>query len=76
MITLGRWRREPEALPLTGARPAGGSLLLPPILILIALMLAAVAYIVYVLWPRWPAPPVALAEVHLEPSALPAGLRD
>jgi hypothetical protein len=60
VITLGRWRREPEALPLRGARPAAGSLLLPPILILIALMLAAVAYIVYVLWPRWPGVPVAL----------------
>jgi len=60
VITLGRWRREPEALPLRGARPAGGNLLLPPILILIALMLAAVAYIGYVLWPRWPGAPVAL----------------
>jgi hypothetical protein len=54
VITMSRFRREP------GARPADGSLLLPPILLLIALMLAAVAYIVYVLWPRWPGAPVAL----------------
>jgi hypothetical protein len=60
VITLSRFRREPGARPLGGARPAGGSLLLPPILLLIALMLMAVAYIVYVLWPRWPGAPVAL----------------
>jgi hypothetical protein len=60
VITLRRWRREPATLPLGGARPAGGNLLLPPVLVLIALMLAGVAYIVYVLWPRWPGVPVAL----------------
>jgi hypothetical protein len=60
VITLGRLRQEPGGSPSGGSRRAGGSLLLPPILVLIALTLAAVAYIVYVLWPRWPGGPVAL----------------
>jgi hypothetical protein len=60
VITLGRFRREPEASPQGSSRRAGKSLLLPPLLLLMALMLAAVAYIVYVLWPRWPGVPVAL----------------
>jgi hypothetical protein len=59
VITLGRFMREMRASPRGGARRAGG-LLLPPLMLLIALMLAAVAYIVYVLWPRWPVVPVAL----------------
>jgi len=57
-MTLGRFGREPGASPQR--RRAGGGLLLPPLLVLLALMLAAVAYVVYVLWPRWPAIPVAL----------------
>jgi len=60
VITLGRFMRELRASPRGGARRAGGGLLLPPLMLLIALMLAAVAYIVYVLWPRWPGAPVAL----------------
>jgi hypothetical protein len=60
VIILGHFRREPGAIPPGGSRPARGGLLLPPILLLIALMLAAVAYVVYVLWPRWPGAPVAL----------------
>jgi hypothetical protein len=59
VITLGRRRREPGA-SAGRSRHAGGNLLLPPVLLLMALMLAAVAYIVYVLWPRWPGVPVAL----------------
>jgi hypothetical protein len=59
VITLGRFMREMRASPRGGSRRAGG-LLLPPLMLLIALMLAAVAYIVYVLWPRWPGVPVAL----------------
>ena len=60
MITFGRFGREPGATPQRGSGRAGGGLLLPPLLVLFALMLAAVAYVVYVLWPRWPAVPVAL----------------
>jgi hypothetical protein len=40
-------------------RRVGGNLL-APVLLLMALLLAAVFYVVYVLWPRWPAGPVAL----------------
>src|SRR6202035_3890180 len=58
--TSGLFKRELRAGPPGGSRPTGGGLLLPPILLLLALMLAAVAYIVYVLWPRWPGAPVAL----------------
>jgi hypothetical protein len=60
VITSGLFKRELRAGPPGGSRPTGGGLLLPPILLLLALMLAAVAYIVYVLWPRWPGAPVAL----------------
>ena len=60
MITLGHFKPEPGARPPGGSRRARGGLLLPPILLLIALMLAAMAYVVYVLWPRWPGAPVAL----------------
>jgi hypothetical protein len=59
VITSSLFKRGLRASP-GGSRPAAGSLLLPPILLLIALMLAAVAYIVYVLWPRWPGASVAL----------------
>src|SRR6202035_710503 len=58
--TSGLFKRELRAGPPGGSRRAGGGLLLPSILLLLALMLAAVAYIVYVLWPRWPGAPVAL----------------
>ena len=58
--TQGRFRREPGARPPGGSPRAGNALLLPPLLVLIGLMLAAVAYIVYILWPRWPGIPVAL----------------
>ncbi len=60
MISSGFFKRELRADPRGGSRPAGGGLLLLPTLLLLALMLAAVAYIVYVLWPRWPGAPVAL----------------
>jgi hypothetical protein len=60
VITLGQFKPEPGARPPRGSRRARGGLLLPPILLLIALMLAAMAYVVYVLWPRWPGTPVAL----------------
>jgi hypothetical protein len=60
VITLGHFKPEPGGRPPRGSRRARGGLLLPPILLLIALMLAAMAYVVYVLWPRWPAAPVAL----------------
>jgi hypothetical protein len=59
VITSNLFKRELKASP-GRSRHAGASLLLRPILLLIALMLAAVAYIVYVLWPRWPGIPVAL----------------
>jgi hypothetical protein len=59
VITLRPFRQEQGASPQGGSRHAGGHVLLPPILLLIALILAAVAYIVYVLWPRWPGAPVA-----------------
>src|SRR5258708_1229395 len=57
VTSLGLFKRAP---PVRTTRRAGGGLLLPPLLALTALMLAAIAYIVYVLWPRWPAAPVAL----------------
>ena len=60
MITLDLFKREPRTSPRAGARRAGSGLLLPPVLLLIALMFAAVAYVVYVLWPRWPGAAVAL----------------
>jgi hypothetical protein len=60
VITLGHFKPAPGAKPPRGSRRARGGLLLPPILLLIALMLAAMAYVVYVLWPRWPGAPVAL----------------
>jgi hypothetical protein len=60
VITLGRFMREMRANPRGRSRRAGSGLLLPPLMLLLALMLAAVAYIVYVLWPRWPGVPVAL----------------
>jgi hypothetical protein len=60
VISLGLFKRGLRASPQSGARDAGGGLLLPPLLLLTALMLAAVAYIIYVLWPRWPGVPVAL----------------
>src|ERR1700724_4020051 len=52
--------REMRANPRGRSRRAGSGLLLPPLMLLLALMFAAVAYIVYVLWPRWPGMPVAL----------------
>lgn len=58
MTILSHFRREP-ASPQDGPRRPGG-LLLPPLLLLMALMLGAAAYIVYVLWPRWPGAEVAL----------------
>ena len=60
MITLSRCDANRQRGRCAARGRAGGGLLLPPILLLIALMLAAVAYIVYVLWPRWPGAPVAL----------------
>lgn len=36
-----------------------GSLLLPPLLLFLAVALAATSYIAYVLWPRWPGSQVA-----------------
>jgi hypothetical protein len=57
---LNGFRLERRAHAQSGARRAGTNLLLPPLLLLAALMLAAVAYIVYVLWPRWPGAPVSL----------------
>jgi hypothetical protein len=60
VITLGRLRQGTGAGAAGGARPAGGNLLLPPVLSLMVLTLVAAAYVVYVLWPRWPAVPVAL----------------
>jgi hypothetical protein len=58
VITLGRLRQS-GASARGRPRHAGGNLLLPPVLLLMALTLA-VAYVVYVLWPRWPATLVAL----------------
>jgi hypothetical protein len=60
VISLGRLRQATGASAAGGSRHSGGNLLLLPVILLMALMLAAVAYIVYVLWPRWPATPVAL----------------
>jgi hypothetical protein len=60
MTTLGQFRRGPQAL-----RGASASLLVWPLLLLTALMVAAVAYVVYILWPRWPAEPVALDSPEL-----------
>jgi hypothetical protein len=60
VITSGLFKRELRSGPPGGSRPTGGGLLLPPILLLLVLTLAAVAYIVYALWPRWPGAPVAL----------------
>jgi hypothetical protein len=60
LITLDHFKRELRARPPGVARRGGGGLLLPPVLILIVLMVAAVAYVVYVLWPRWPGAPIAL----------------
>jgi hypothetical protein len=59
VITLGRLRQSGTSA-VGRPRHGGGNLLLPPVLLLMVLMLAAVAYVVYVLWPRWPAGPVAL----------------
>jgi hypothetical protein len=59
VITPGRLKQS-GASAVGRPRQAGGNLLLPPVLLLVALMLAAVAYVVYVLWPRWPADAVAL----------------
>ncbi len=58
MTILNGFRREPHAQ--SGSRRAGANMLVPPLLLPAALMLAAIAYIVYVLWPRWPGAPVAL----------------
>jgi hypothetical protein len=60
VTTLGRFRREPGGRPRGGSRRADGGLLLPPLLLLIALIFIAIAYTVYALWPRWPGGPVAL----------------
>jgi hypothetical protein len=60
MTILGQFQRGQRR-----ARGASASLLLVPLLLLTALMLAAVAYIVCVLWPRWPAEPVALDSPQL-----------
>jgi hypothetical protein len=57
---LSHFRREPGASRPGDPRRSGGGLLLPPLLLLMALMLCAVTYIVYILWPRWPGVPVAL----------------
>jgi len=60
VIRQGVFRRDLPPPAMAAMRPAGGSMLLAPVLLLLVLMLVAVTYIVYVLWPRWPGTPVAL----------------
>ena len=59
MTILGHFRRQPAG-PRDDTRHAGGGLLPPPLVLLMALTLGAAACILYVLWPRWPAVPVTL----------------